>query len=434
MILHYSSHKKFLKHTKETKDIMKHSIKLIFTTSLCITSIVSVAMELELPKEKQNKEKTAKILRAITCIKEPHSASYLTENTFLASGKQQCCIVDSTTNKTIKEIFKRTIGSLPIAVHPNKTKFALAAYHRPPNITHENNIECPQQITIYNAQTYEIEHTIEWDLDSYIAFMRFSPLNDTLAICEGAHFDVSMYNYKTNTNSIIHIPEAATEYIGRNMPLISFHPTQALICLAWNTVYIHDLEKPTTKTMAIAHSLHPYTWCEYSPDGSRFATVTRNDKINIIKPAPMPYWELEKEQYESYHYIDNPDTIGMTMHPHGKVLMVLLKPNFHRSQGFYTLEYWDINTFEHITTQLLSAHVLNRQIPCFSPSGSKLLILKDNAYFELKVPFKVLYKDIRKKTLLYLLFALKNYAHDGTTIPHELTQLIAKTVHETYKR
>src|SRR5260221_5200673 len=99
---------------------MKHSIQLFLTTSLCIATNVSIAMELETPKT-QSKNSTE-----ITCIKTPQYAQYIHNGHVVIAGEDGCSIIDPKTNTEIKKLC--TLQSEQIAIHPNQTLFALLHY------------------------------------------------------------------------------------------------------------------------------------------------------------------------------------------------------------------------------------------------------------------------------------------------------------------
>jgi WD40 repeat protein len=430
MTLSYSSCKTSMKHTKEIKDIMKHSIKLFLTTILCIASTVSIAMELELSQKKNCKP--AKILTEITCIKESGKAFYLTENNILIEGDRQINIVDLTTNEKNKTIFSCTPWSAHIIVHPNRTKFAVVAYHYPlytPDLI--------QTIIVYNAKTYDIEHTIKWKNiigDNSISSLYFNPLDDNFAVCIPGKEKVVLYNYKTNKFTFINVPEAAQEHQQLYAPIFSFHPTQTQACLGWKTLYTHDLKTCTNKK--IAQLNNDYKFCKHAPDGTSMAIGT-NWKIYAKKSDQEPYLIVRHEKPTSWDR-NNPYTTfcAIAIHPNSKVLMTASETNNRTSESYYILEYWDINTGEHIAARDLFLETKGCGIQiCFSPSGTKLLITTIPKCFEVAVPFKAIYQNSTKKTLPYLLFFLKHYAHDdGIAIPQELTQLLATTVLEAHKR
>jgi hypothetical protein len=412
---------------------MKHSVQLFFITSLCIAANRSVAMELETPN-KNSKEKKAKILTEITCIKDPFTAHYLTENRILINGKNGCSIVDPTTNTEIKRIFDSTGWASQIALHPHKTKFALSAYHYPSNHTHPNDAR--QKITIYNTQTYEVEHTIDWD-HATTESMCFSPLDDTLAVCE-SDINVILYNYKKNTTTIINVPEAKNEsqtHGNYYSPIFAFHPTQPFICLAWQTAYIHDLTTSTNKAMTKTSEYH--TFCEYSSDGS-FIALGTNYKINCIKPDQLPHFTAATRIYSNFDAKNDLDAFfGMAIHPNGNVLVTLARSTYRASNIFDLLQYWDINTKKCIATKNLRLISRDYSSPIsISSSGNTLLIVMNNTCFEFKIPFKVIYQDITKKEFPFLLFLLKNYTNSCTDveIPQDIYLVMRNTLLETYKR
>lgn len=402
--------------------------KLLFTITLCVATTTSIAMELEKPKEKSN------ILAEITCIDNPLQAHYLTENRILINARNGCSIVDSSTNKEIKRIFDVQHGwASCIAVHPHKTKFALAACHFQSNPI--NIKDTQQKITIYNAKTYDIEHTINWDTidGTTIERILFSPLEDAIATSGNGNIEVILYNYSTKNITHINVPEAKHEHYQYNEPrdpIVAFHPTQPLMCLAWKTVYIHDLTTSTRK--GIVNTLQYHDFCEYSPDGS-FIAMGTTDEISCIKPDHIPHFTVIPQKYTYFEGARSDQFFGMAMHPNGNIIMILSRT----AQGFLTANYYDIKTSECITKIRLSLKIpLYYTCLSFSPSRKKLLMVAVDRCAELKVPFKVFYKNITKKQLSYLLFLIKNYTSqcDAIEMPQDINILITKTLLELYKR
>ncbi len=381
----------------------RDNLKLLITAHFLITASCT-AMENTAQITKPN------ILAELTCIKEPFNALYLAENRILINGRDHCSVVDPTTNKEIKRIFDHNGWSSKISVHPNRTKFAFSGYYG----ARDNE---QQKITIYNTKTYEIEHTINCD-GATINSLLFSPSDDTIAANEYGVV-VTLYNYKTNKTTIIDIKEAARER-GDYEPIFSFHPTQPLICLAWKNIYIHNLK--TSETTAKYGGSAYHSFCEHSPDGSFIAEGT-NSKIIIMKHnQDTGIIDVIKQDFVSYF-----DKIAF--HPNNKILITLSNPG-----GF--LNYWDVSTFQHITTMIPICSI-NSWAPSlsFSPNGTKLLLVLDGKCMVLEVPFDVLYRPSAKQKALFAYWLLKNYRIDQHNILlDEIAQLIMYTLLETYKR
>jgi WD40 repeat protein len=377
---------------------------------------MSIAMELEKPKETK-----PNILAEITCIKEPFDAHYLTKNTILINGRHKCSIVNPAKNEEIKRIFDHDCWGSSIAVHPNKTKFALAAYHYPTPNSAINDAR--QKIIIYNAQTYAIEHAMDWDNYATVGSMRFSPLSDLLAICEYGGVNVILYNYTTHTTTTIKVPEAAREHLegyDNHSPIFAFHPTQPLILLAWQTVYVHDLTTSTQKKVANAPNY--LEWCEYIPNGSSIVAGTHK-KISIMKPRNVPHFTvtLDWNTTESFS--------GMAIHPNNKIIAILKK-----QYNNYILDYWNINKRQWVAGDKI---VLEGYYPSlsFSPCGTVLLLIMKNMLVQLEVPFNVIYKNNTKEIFPYLLFLINNLnSQSNGEIPQEVNRLLATTLLETYKQ
>ncbi len=381
---------------------MKNNIYLLITAHFLITASCT-AMENAAHTTKPN------ILAELTCIKEPFNALYLAENRILINGRDHCSVVDPTTNKEIKRIFDNNEWSSKISVHPNRTKFAFSGYYG----ARDNE---QQKITIYNAKTYEIEHTINCD-GATINSLLFSPSDDTIAANEYGVV-VTLYNYKTNKTTIIDIKEAARER-GDSEPIFSFHPTQPLICLAWKNIYIHNLE--TSTTIQKTGSRYYQHFCTYSPDGS-FIARGSNTKIIIMKPDQNPHTSIA-QQNKNHSFFD------ISIHPNNKILITLSNPG-----GF--LNYWDVSTFQHITTMIPICSI-NSWAPSlsFSPNGTKLLLVLDGKCMVLEVPFDALYQPSTKEKAILAHWLLKNYQIDQHNIlPDEIARLIMYTLLETCKR
>jgi hypothetical protein len=371
-----------------------------------------------------------KILAKLTRIQQPHQALYLTENKILINDIYQCSIVDPTTNKEITKIGNNFYNSQScISVHPNRTKFAFAMYHHAYNDTQPN--ESHQKITIYDAQTCQVEHTAHLDC-SYIYSLHFSQLDDTIAITSGKSGDVKIYNYKTKQLSSITVKEAEKEYhshyggINYNdmTPIISLHPMQPLISIAWQNIYLHNLETSIRTPISCGHVQHCF--CKYSPDGSFIVKHTPHSHMSIIRPNQNAPLTIISEQDENSCFTT------MAIHPNNKVLVTLSRKNVEF--WHHIIKYWDINnTSKPIATIALLNNESFQPSPSFSPNGRKLLVIMKEKCFEFKVPFKVIYKDITKKGLLYRLCVLKNYM-DTLEIPEDIKNLLTYTFHEICKR
>jgi len=370
-----------------------------------------------------------KILARLTCIHHPLNALYLTEDKILINGRHQCSIVDPTTNKEITKIGSNYYDVQScISVHPNKTKFAFAIYHFAHNDTQPN--ESHHKITIYDTQTNKVEHTIYWDYP-YINSLQFSQLDDTIAVTGHKSGDVKIYNYTTKQLTSITVEEALIEYrsmhYGDITPIISLHPTQPLINIAWKNIYIHNLETSIRTPISCGHVQHCF--CEYSPDGSFIVKHTPHSHMSIIQPNQNAFLTVISEQNENSYFKT------MAIHPNNKVLMTLSRKN--GEFGHHIIKYWDIN---NTSKPIAIIAPLNNQSyvyssPSFSPSGKKLLIILNGTCYEFKVPFKVMYKNITKKELLYRLFVLKNYLEQSDLeIPEDIKKLLTHTFHEICKR
>jgi len=311
-------------------------------------------------------------------------------------------------------------------VHPNKTKFAFAIYNYSTHDTQPN--ESHQKITIYNTQTCQAEDTLYWD-NPHVRSLHFNQLDDTIAITSHRSGDVKIYNYTTKQLSFITVQEAKKEYLcdsyGDITPIISLHPTQPVISIAWQNICIHNLKTSVRTPIPCGHVQHRF--CQYSPDGSFIVKYTPHSHISIIKTNQNAPLTVISEQDEDRQF----ETVAI--HPNNKVLVTLSKKNIEYWD--HIIKYWDINNTSKpiaiINQRYCGAHIGSS--PSFSPSGKKLLILFDDICCEFKVPFKVIYKDITKKELLYRLFVLKNYL-EQLQIPEDIKNVLTHTFHEICKR
>ena len=387
---------------------MARRLNLLFTAYLLIATTCN-AME-------NNTIAKPTILMELTCIKESRKALYFAENRVLINGDKQCSIVDPNTNKEIKRIFNNNIYSSCISVHPNKTKFAFSAHYPPERGDN-------QKITIYDAITGTPEHTIHWDGCSVTSLL-FSLLDDTIAI--GSHStDVTLYNYQTNKATRIYIAEAHAEHLKGydvHRPIISLHPTQPLMCLAWKNIYIHNLE--TSVTIKKPGSSYYQEFCEYSPDGS---FIARGDtaQIIIMKPNLLLHGNVTAQQARISSFYN------MAIHPNSKVLITLSTPG-----GI--VQYWNIETCKLISEiSSLSSSGESYQSSSslsFSPNGTKLLLVLYGKCAIFAVPFEVIYQSDTKQNLLYFLLFLKNHLHEQDVLPHDIIQLLMQNLIEAFKR
>ena len=313
-------------------------------------------------------------------------------------------------------------------MHPNKTKFAFCGYYSPGDI---DNAE--QKIMIYNAHTYELEHTKNWDHAS-IRNVFFSPLDDTIAIVEVSNPDVSLYNYKTNEAVIITIPEAAIEHQQEYEPIVCFDPTQQLLILAWNHVYIYNLTTAQKKSTGHSNSCHSFF--EYSSNGLFCVKGTRYTVVldKKIDNQPLPFF---RDRTVISKHNQTSSFCQVAIHPNNTIFMTLSRATDHILTSHYFLEYRDSETSDPITTMSIALKGYQEDSSLsVSPHGKKLLITTDNECIELEVPFEVLYKGITKETFPYLLFLLKNYTShcNDVEIPQDINHFIAKMLLETCKR
>ncbi len=349
---------------------MKHNLKLLITAHFLITASCT-AMENAAHITKPN------ILAELTCIKEPYTAFYLTENRVLINGSDQCSVVDPTTNKEIKRIFDNNEWSSCISVHPNKTKFAFSAHYPPDN---------KQKITIYDTKTCTVEHTINWD-GATLESLLFSPLDDTIATVIFNSVNAKFYNYKTNKTTITDIEEAARRI------------------------------KQTIPNRPASHS-----FCEHSPNGSFIARGT-GSQIIITKPNQDTYTIDVPKIYNTSCFNK------IAFHPNSKILITLSNP-----EGF--LNYWDVSTFQHITTMTPTSARATWPVSSslsFSPNGTKLLLVVHGKCTVLEVPFDVLYQPGAQQKALFVYWLLKNLNNDPD-LPQDVRHLLVHTTLETLKR
>lgn len=391
---------------------MKFPLYFFLTIHLVTATTTSIAMELQSPK----KEKTPNILTEITYVRNPRQALYLTESEILING-EECGIVNLSQKKCTKTF--NSYGEYPIwiAVHPNKTKFALASLGN--------------KITIYNAQTYKTERTINPRGESLL----FSPLDDIIAINDNYTVTViSLYTSKTEINTITTETFNTIKFQDNNRTsIISFHPTQPLMCIARASVYIYNPKELSIKRTITSEPTYP-SFCTYSPDGSYIARgnsskIIIDNEDNDSHKTIHVQREKDANEYNSYF-------THMAIHPNNKTLITT---TCHRSTKPHTLTYWDVNTAQPIATMDLPFIIYNQNClsstPSFSPSGKKLLIVvkdyKNKAKcFELEVPFEV----IARATFPYLWFLLKNIKTCDDETPQDIKLLIANILLKTYKR
>lgn len=403
---------------------MKHSLQLFLTISLCIATSTSIGMEKEASNpNKNNKENKSNILAEITCIKNPLYAQYLYNGNVVITNGMCVNIIDPKTNREIKPINDCKYQSL--AMHPNRKLFALSEF---------------RWIRIYDIEKNDFIWTKK--IDRQISSIVFSPHNTTIFLVypfypSRSRHTITECNYALNNENNAKEKNLTLEY-NTQYPAIAFHPTQ-------NKMYI----KHPTSLSCISDITDGTRWdqrgfdtgrklcklCQYSPDGSLLAlgnpqtVITVNidsyassqDKIdfhtfqepNLIESISENSYACEKIQFYS-----------------NSVLITLCRDK----NGFSsTLYYWDIHTKELIHKESFGNRSTIYDFS-FSPNKLEIIFTLLDKCIVLPVPFKAIYEDIAEKTLLYDLFALKQYIHAGTTIPNELTQFIIKTALETYKR
>jgi hypothetical protein len=170
--------------------------------------------------------------------------------------------------------------------------------------------------------------------------------------------------------------------------------------------------------------------CKFTNDRPVIVSGSKH-KIYFGKPNQIPHLTLTTKQHRNTSYFS-----GMQTHPNNKILIIITTIWDDILMYNYILEYWCMDTFKLITTTKLPLNSDNQMpSPRFSPSGRKLLVIRDSVYVELEVPFEVIYKNITKKEFPYLLFLLKNYTSqcDDIEIPQDINVLLAHTLLDLYK-
>lgn len=352
------------------------------------------------------------ILTKLTVIKEPYTALYLTQHHALINGRKQCSIVDIRTNQEVKRIFERNGWHSEIAVHPNRTHFALSHHYD----------GCNQKIIIYNTKTYEPENTFDWH-GATIMPLHFSPLDKTIVLGRGNHANPVILNYETKDTTIIDIKEAQREKEDTDIhyPAISLHPTEPFMCLAWENIYIINLKTLKTKKLdgtKVSNVYHDF--CEYTPDGLFIVRGTTR-AINIINLNSLTNQGLMGTGTECRkQYLTGKKCFSnIAIHPNSKILLTLSRSSGSESN---ILHYWKIHPCKLISTIAApSASRICRAISLsFSSNGAKLLLVLNGECSELAVPFDALYKDLTKENCVFAYWMLKNYLHEGKPLPHDI--------------
>jgi len=380
----------------------KHYYAFILLPYLAISSLCK-AMERELPSSKHITP------TKLTDVKNPHQALYLDNQHVLISGSPECKIISLTPNQNQQTILQKNIQSSCISVHPNKKIFALATCS-PPYFMHE--------ITFYNSQTNNPEHTIKCN-SSILKSLEFSPFNDIVAISLNKHDHVTIYNYKKSTHYAINFKKEDNEvhsYRHPKSPLVSFHPTQPLMCLALNNLYVHNLQSATT-TVIPNSLLQENNFCEYSPNGFFIVRGTKY-KIVVTYPDSNTHKILitEKNKNNSFNKI--------AIHPNNKILLTLSQPNG-------TLRCWNIESNELLSEMNILPNDNNDESPfsslSLSPNGIELLLILREKCITIPMPFAALFKGISKDNSIFAYLALQHLTNNST-LPKEIIAHLIKNI------
>jgi WD40 repeat protein len=372
---------------------MTHNLNILATIYLCIVALSCHAMEkATIPHAN---------FRQLTIPTNPRQALYLTNNRVAISGEKGCSIIDPTTDTLIKQI--SYISYPHIALHPNATKIALAY---------------PEKVTIYNAQTGEQEWNIKNPLlSTTIISSIFSPLEDSILI-----------NYPHNTTCHTRYNHKylffAAEHHHPNRPIIAFHPTKSLMCIADNPGDMTIIYQKTCNIESRLFSNASHEFCEYSPNGSLIALGNKKSMYILDPESTDPQTPLKIKKGERVSCIK--------FHPNSAVLATL-------SNIRSIVRYWDVVTQQLIVSMApLSAYCsdfFNKNTLSFSPDGKNLLVTVSDKCFVTPVPFEIIYQSDAKKRAPFAYWLLKNYQRThNNEIPDEIIQLLMYTLLETLKR
>lgn len=440
---------------------MKFPRYFLLITHLFIATTSSIAMEVESPK----KERASKILATITCVKNPRYAQYLTNNRIVIAGEDGCSIVDPILNTEIKRIYEGEIQHL--AIHPNKKLFALSHHNSIDiyNTETDSFIESPSMKT----ETVHYPMNPNWTFRNYynrIKCAAFSPHDTTIVITQAVFrndgdykkeyiplcYPITEYNYRTDEAS-----NYDYKFYNICSPIITFNPIQKEICIKHVTdvLFKQDLMSPLAPApKGFCAERYSYSYCQYSPDGSRFA-LGDSSQIKTIDTESYLSPNNTNKNFDTIPAIIKETIQNKSAEDHNafrniqfysnSVLATLLdrfcitqlpdnNTSFRHRQNTI-LCYWDIHTKKLIHTSE-PLDISEQYDLSFSPDKSKVVIALKNSCIILPVPFKVTYAHITKKRFSYLLFLLKNYTSqcDTIEIPEDINLLIANMLLETYKR
>ncbi|HEX4068889.1 MAG TPA: hypothetical protein VHX42_02225 [Candidatus Babeliales bacterium] len=423
---------------------MKHSVYIFLTTYLCIATTSLIAME-ELPyfaeasKGKSHKEKKSKILAEITIVQKPQYAQYLANNHIVVAGKNGCSIIDPQTNTEIKKISDRENQKL--ATHPNKKMFALI----------DKNI-----INIYDATTHsliwskKVEGSFEKEMDPFdiIGSVTFAHHDTTIALitthyqqyshyrrCYPESYHIKQYDYITDKSSSYRC--LCNDY----PPIITFNPIHNEIHVIISSVAsFHrsnsDIVFSKNTKQVTNYGGYYKQFCQYNPNGSYIAQVDYQKEMFIINLQSTDQCKSFKKK-KTEKYGQSREDFKNILFYSNSVLAIVSTFYIYKQNGFYhtLLSYFDIHTKELIHENELLDVSKNHDFS-FNPTKTKVILALQDRCVILPVPFKVIYKDITKKSFFYLLFLLKNYTSqcDDIEIPHDVTLLIAQTLLERYRR
>lgn len=386
---------------------MKHTF--LITVHFLIAATSCIAME--------TNSKKPDILMELTTIKEPRRAIYLTEDLAAVFNGKKCTIVNTTTNAKIKTIWDNPSPcySAGIEVHPHKTKIAIF-YHS----------DRHPEIAIYDTQTYAKERSKKIQ-EASISTASFNPCDTTIITCASHSTYMNLYNYKTDEIIGYDIENQNENLHDMSDTTAKFHPTDPLICIARNNVYIVD-----TRTRARTEKFHlhtPHAWPYYkhvlpvySPDGFYIAIHTGN---NVF--ITDSYSNKLDHLTEDFNHTSLSEPL--LFHPNSSVLAIVTLKN--------NLQYWDVGKKELIHETALESDKNGYKLSylSFSPSGTKLMFTRCGKCIILPVPFKVLFECDTKEQLLYLLFLLKNIDHNRTErLPQDIIEFLMNKLFEALKR
>jgi hypothetical protein len=242
---------------------------------------------------------------------------------------------------------------------------------------------------------------------------------------------------KPCTITKLNITDHQQDFFKLKNGIFAIHLTQQCIATtSGKDIFIYQVNDPSIQPQKIRLSIYPQDM-EYSPNGSFLAAYTVA-RIVVVDPTTETFRYIAAEENTRFE--------NALFHPHSSVLAAISN---HYKKKFFTINYWDIKkqpqqiySLTYSTQPLvaqMSLDLPDNHSNCdvhFSPDGTKLIIAPiDKKCIILNVPFEVIYEDITKEKLLYLLFLINNIKPQiDCEIPRDVTQLIAKTLLTTYKR